>query len=181
MSRKLWSAAAGFFALTASSLPSSAAEPDSTGFTTDFTIIEIMEAIVMPSAQAIWDSTGVDVTSQGTIEKKPQNDEEWAALRAQAVTLAEATNLLVVPGRHAAPPGTKSENPDSELEPAQIEALLKKDRPSWVAHTAVLHATALQAIGAIDARNIDQISEVGGAIDEACEGCHLQFWYPNQK
>ena len=68
-----------------------------------------------------------------------------------------------------------------DAEPAQIEALLKKDRPSWIAHAQVLHATALQAIGAIDARNIDQISEVGGAIDEACEGCHLQFWYPNQK
>jgi hypothetical protein len=181
MSRKLWSVVAGFIALAASSLPSSAAEPDSQGFTTDISILEIMASIVMPSAQAIWDSTGVDVTAQGTIEKKPQNDEEWAALRAQAVTLAEATNLLVIPGRRAAPPGTKSENPDSELEPAQIEALLKKDRPSWIAHTQVLHVTAMQAIGAIDARNIDQISEVGGAIDEACEGCHLQFWYPNQK
>src|SRR5262245_64097470 len=119
MSRKLWSAAAGFIALTVSSLPSTAAEPDSQGFTTDITIIEMRESIVVPSAQAIWDSTGVDVTAQGTIEKKPQNDEEWEALRAEAVTLAEATNLLVVPGRHAAPPGTKSENPDAELEPAQ--------------------------------------------------------------
>ena len=180
---KLWSplCAAGCVALGLSSGSSSAAEPDANGFTTDITVIEIMASIVMPSAQALWDAVGVDVTAQGQIEKKPQNDEEWAALRAQAVTLAEATNLLVVPGRHAAPPGTKSENPDSELEPAQIEALLKKDRPSWVAHTAVLHATAMQAIAAIDARNIDQISEVGGAIDEACEGCHLQFWYPNQK
>ena len=181
MSRKLWSAAAGFVALTVSSLPSSAAEPDSTGFIPDITIIEIMESIVMPSAQAIWDAVGVDVTAQGQIEKKPETEEQWAALRAAAVTLAEATNALVVPGRHAAPPGTKSENPDAELEPAAIEALLKKDRPAWVAHAAVLHATAIQAIGAIDARNIDQISEVGGAIDEACEGCHLQFWYPNQK
>ena len=157
-----------------------AAEPDSTGFTTDITIIEIMESIVMPSAQAIWDAVGVDVTAQGTIEKKSQNDEEWAALRAAAVTLAESSNLLVVPGRHAAPPGARSENPDAELEPAAIDALIEKDHPSWVAHSAVLHATALQAIGAIDARNIDQITEVGGAIDEACEGCHLQFWYPEQ-
>ena len=167
--------------LCAASVSSSAAEPDKTGFMPDITIIEIMESIVMPSAQTIWDAVGVDVTAQGQIEKKPETDEQWAALRAAAVTLAEATNSLVVPGRHAAPPGTKSESPEAELEPAQIEALLAKDKPAWVAHAAVLHATAMQAIGAIDARDINAISEVGGAIDEACESCHLQFWYPNQQ
>ncbi len=173
--------AAGGVALSATSASSSAAEADKTGFIPDITIIEIMESIVMPSAQAIWDAVSVDVTAQGQIEKKPETDEQWATLRAAAVTLAEATNALVIPGRHAAPPGTQSANPDSELGPAQIEALLAKDRPAWVAHAAVLHATAIQAIGAIDARNIDAITEVGGSIDEACESCHLQFWYPNQK
>jgi len=158
-----------------------AAEKDATGYMPDITVIEIMESIVMPTAQKIWDAVGVDVTAQGQIEKKPQNDEEWAELRAAAVTLAEATNALIVPGRHAAPPGTKSLNPDSELEPAQIEDMLNKQRPAWVAHATVLHATAMQAIKAIDDRNIDAISEVGGSIDEACESCHLQFWYPNQK
>ena len=180
---KFWSplCAAGCMAFSVASANSYAAEKDATGFMPDITVIEIMESIVMPTAQKIWDAVGVDVTAQGQIEKKPQNDEEWAELRAAAVTLAEATNALIIPGRHAAPPGTKSENPDSELEPAQIEDLLTKQRPAWVAHAAVLHATAMQAIKAIDDRNIDAISEVGGAIDEACESCHLQFWYPNQK
>jgi cytochrome c556 len=173
--------AAGCVAFSAWSASGYAAEKDATGFIPDITVAEIMESIVMPAAQKVWDAVGVDVTAQGTIEKKPQNDDEWAELRAAAVTLAEATNSLVVPGRHAAPAGTKSENPDAELEPAEIEALLAKERPAWVAHAAVLHATAMQAITAIDARNIDQISEVGGAIDEACESCHLQFWYPEQK
>jgi cytochrome c556 len=157
------------------------AEPDKAGFMPDISVAEIMESMVMPAAQALWDAVGVDVTAQGEIEKKPQNDEEWAQLRAAAVTLAEATNALVVPGRPAAPPGTVSANPDSELEPAQIEAMFAKERPAWVAHATVLHTTAMQAIGAVDARDIDKISDVGGAIDEACESCHLQFWYPNQK
>jgi hypothetical protein len=39
----------------------------------------------------------------------------------------------------------------------------------------------MQAVAAVDARNIDQASEVGGAIDEECEWCHLQFWYPEQR
>lgn len=167
--------AAGFW-----SVGSAADERDALGFMPDISVAEIMESIVMPAAQALWDSVGVNVTAQGIIETKPETEEQWASLRAAAVTLAEATNALVVPGRHAAPPGTVSENPAAELQPAAIEALIANERPAWVAHAAVLHATAMQALAAVDARDTDKISEVGGAIDEACEGCHLQFWYPEQ-
>ena len=155
-------------------------QPDKDGFIPDVTILEIMESIVMPAAQAVWDAVGVDVTEKGEIEKKPENDEQWAALRAAAVTLVESSNSLVVAGRHAAPVGTKSENPDAELTPEKIDALLTEQRPAWVAHTQVLHVAALQALAAVDARNLDAITEAGGTIDEACESCHLQFWYPNQ-
>jgi hypothetical protein len=155
--------------------------PDSNGYIPLLTVIEIMESIVMPTAQIVWDAVGVDVTEKGSIEKKPQTDEEWASLRAAAVTLVEAANVLIIPGRHAAPPGTKSENPDSELTPEKIDALLAQQRPAWVAHAQVLHGAAMEALKAIDARNIDAISEAGGTIDGACEGCHLQFWYPDQK
>ena len=160
---------------------SAADAADNAGYSPEISVAEIMDSMVMPTAQALWDAVGVDVTAQGEIQKKPQNDEEWAQLRAAAVTLAEATNALVVPGRHAAPSGTVSQNPDSELQPAEIEALFAKERPAWVAHAQVLRVTAMQALAAVDARDIDKITEVGGAIDEACESCHLQFWYPNQK
>ena len=39
----------------------------------------------------------------------------------------------------------------------------------------------MEALRAIDARDLDAISEAGGTIDAACEGRHLQFWYPEQK
>ena len=161
--------------------PVQSKQPDKNGYIAQFSIEEIMESIVMPAAQAVWDSVAVNVTEKGIIETKPETDEDWEKLRWQAVTLVEATNLLIVPGRHAAPPGAKSENPGSELEPEQIQALLDKLRPAFVAHVHVLHEAAMGALRAIDARNIDGISEAGGTIDEACESCHLQFWYPNQK
>jgi hypothetical protein len=156
-------------------------QPDKDGFIPDVTILEIMNSIVMPAAQFVWDAVGVDVTAQGEVERKPETDEQWAALRAQAITLVESTNSLTVPGRHAAPPGTKSLNPDAELTPEKIDALLAQQRPAWVAHAQVLHAAALQALAAVDARNLDAITEAGGTIDEACESCHLQFWYPEQQ
>jgi len=161
--------------------PVASKKPDANGYIAQFSIEEIMESIVMPAAQAIWDAVAVDVTEKGTIEKKPQTEEDWEKLRWQAVTLVEATNLVVVPGRKAAHPGAKSENPGAELEPEQIQELLDKQRPAFIAHAHVLHEAAMEALRAIDARNIDGISDAGGTIDAACESCHLQFWYPNQQ
>lgn len=157
------------------------AKIDAGDFTPTATIIEIMDSMVMSSAQILWDAVAVDVTDKGTVEKTPQTDEDWQKLRWTAVTLAEATNALAVPGRKVAPAGTKSQNPDSELEPAQIQAMLAKDRGAWVAHLKVLHEASMEMIKAIDAKNIDGVSDAGGTLDAACEGCHLQFWYPNQK
>ncbi len=165
----------------AAAKPVQSKKPDANGYIAQFSIEEIMESIVMPAAQAVWDSVAVNVTEKGIIETKPQTDEDWERLRWQAVTLVEATNLLIVPGRRAAHPGAKSENPGAELEPEQIQALIGKQRPSFVAHAHVLHEAAMSAVRAIDARSIDGISEAGGTIDEACESCHLQFWYPPQK
>lgn len=161
--------------------PVASKKPDANGYIAQFSIEEVMESIVMPAAQAIWDAVAVDVTEKGTIEKKPQTEEDWEKLRWQAVTLVEATNLLIMPGRRAAHPGAKSENPGAELEPAQIQELLDKQRPAFIAHAHVLHEAAMEALRAVDARNIDGISDAGGTIDAACESCHLQFWYPNQK
>lgn len=123
----------------------------------------------MPAAEVLWNA----VTTEGVIETKPETDDDWARLRNAAITLAEATNAVVIPGRHAAPPGTVSAAPQAELTPEKIDALLATQRPAWVAHAHVLHEAAMQAIAAI--------SDVGGSIDAACESCHLQFWYPEQR
>ena len=169
-------------ALGVASISTATAADADGGYSAEISIDEIMEAMVMPAAQQLWDAVGVDVSEKGSVEKKPETDEQWAQLRAAAITLAEATNALVVPGRHAAPASKPASAEGSgELAAAEIEALLAKERPAWVAHAQVLRVTAMQALAAVDARDIDKISEVGGAIDEACESCHLQFWYPDQK
>ncbi len=87
--------AAGCVGLGAASARSYAAEPDKTGFLPDITIIEIMESIVMPSAQTIWDAVGVDVTAPGQIEKKPETEDQWGGLCVVAVNLGESTHSWV--------------------------------------------------------------------------------------
>jgi len=142
------------------------------------TIIEIMDSMMMSSAQVLWDSTGVISTAEGVIELKPETEEDWQKLRWSAVTLAEATNALVIPGRRVDRPDAIAGDPLEGLGPDEIQALIDDNRAAWVAFAHSMHGAAMETIRAIDAKDLDGLSEAGGTIDAACEGCHLVFWYP---
>jgi len=169
--------AAGFTGMTL--LLASAFGAQSGDFDTDISIDELMEAVVMPQADAIWSAVQFASTEEGEKMVGPATDDEWLTLRHSAITLAEAANSLMVPGRPAAPPGATA-NP-GELAPDDIEALIDGQRDAWNAFAHVLHGIAMETVDAIDERDTDKIFlDVGGRLDEACESCHVVFWYPEQ-
>ncbi len=156
----------------------SAARQDSP-FIITATIKELMDSTIDPSADDIWDSVAVITSKDGVDDKKPHNDEEWKAVRRKAMTLVEATNLLVMDGRHAAPAGTRPG--EGELSPPEIDHRIAATRPAFVGFAHGLQATALKALEAIDKRDSDALFQAGGEIDAACEACHVTYWYPDQK
>jgi hypothetical protein len=145
------------------------------------TIKDLMDAIVDPSADLVWDSVATTVAENGINDRVPRSDADWAVVRHGAIGLVEGANLLMMPGRHVAPSGVKSETPGVELEPEEMDALIAKDRATWERHAQDLHAVSLEVLHAVDTKDADALFEVGGRIDTACENCHKQYWYPNEK
>ena len=144
------------------------------------TVKDIMDSIVDPSADALWDSVGTTISAAGTEQRAPHTDEEWANLRRRTVQLIEATNLLLIPGRHVARPREKAEDPKIQLAPEQIEALINEDRQAWTRRAHGLHDAAVEAQKAIEARNAEALLDAGDVLDKACENCHLTYWYPRK-
>jgi len=161
--------------------PTTAAAPAQSAFKPIATVREVMDHIIIPSSEVLFNAVTSVAGPNGVEDKAPSTDEDWAAVRKQAILLAEGGNLLMVPGRHIAGPADKSNNPGSELEPAQIEALVAKNRAAWTKAAQGMIESSLLAIKAIDARNPEELSNAGGDIDAACESCHVTFWYPNEK
>jgi len=158
--------------------PAAYSEP---AFRVTGTIKEIMDSLVDPNADVLWDSVSTTINREGTTEKQPRTDEDWKGVRRSAVALVEATNLLVIDGRKMAPAGEKSENPDIELAPEQMQKLMDADRAAWVKNAHGLHDAAMVALKAIDAKDVKGLMDAGEGIDTACENCHKQYWYPDQK
>lgn len=136
----------------------------------------LMEHIVDPAADTIWDSVGTKISMKGKVENAPHTDEEWAAIRLSAIQLQEASNLLQIPGRHVTKPGER--NPEGlERQPEEIEALINADRQTWISHAHGLYDGATLALNAVAARNIQKLLESGEQIDNACERCHQHYRY----
>src|SRR5262245_38945089 len=150
-------------------------------YRTTATIKDIMDSVVDPGADFIWGAVETVVSAKGVEEKAPHTDEEWKEVRRHAIMLIEATNLLQIPGRHVAKPGEKADDPKVELGPEQIEDLINKERASWTKYAHGLHDATMEALKAIDAKDAEALLNTGDAIDNACEKCHLQYWYPNEK
>ena len=144
------------------------------------TIKDLMLSMVDPSADVVWLSVTTIVDEKGLKETMPKTDEEWKKIRHGAIALAEAANLLKMPGRRVAQPGEKSDTPGVELEPEEMDVLIAKDRAAWHERATHLHDAAIDVIGAIDARDGNKVFELGEQIEEACENCHKQYWYPNE-
>src|SRR5688500_14590048 len=150
-------------------------------FVADVTIKELMLNVIDTNADVVWLSVTTVASDKGLVETRPTTQEEWDRVRRGAITLAEAANLLMVPGRKVAPDHHKSEVPGIELEGPEMDALIAKDPQAFYKHARQLYAAAMLAARAAEKKDADKIFEVGETIEHACEGCHRAYWYPNEK
>ena len=147
-------------------------------FTHDITVSEVMSAIIMPASNVLWEAAYPESTPEGEVIKGPADEAAWLKVREAAISLAASTNLLLIPDLPVKDPALITETPAGELNPAAMAALIKSQSVAWAAHASVLHATAMQALDAIDQRDLDKLYDITGGLDGPCTGCHQQFWYP---
>ena len=161
--------------------PAPAAAAAQPTYVPEATIKDLMLGLVDTSADVVWLSVTTTVSDKGIVDTRPQTDEQWEEVRLGALRLAEASNLLMIPGRKVARPHEKSVAPGVELEPEEMQVLIDKDRGAFIERAKALHDAAMLAAAAAEKKDADKIFEIGENIEHACENCHRQYWYPNEQ
>jgi hypothetical protein len=133
-----------------SSCSSPAPVPELPPFQTTVNMKDLMLNVIDPAADTLWESVGTVLDAQGTHEKFPSTDDEWAVVRAGAIQLAEAGNLLLIPARSGG-------------------------SPEWIAEARAMIDASNRAIKFIEAKDKDALFTVGGDIYDVCTNCHKQF------
>jgi len=111
---------------------------------------QLMEWVIDPAADAVWDSVKTIITEQGTKEIAPQTQEQWDAVRNGAAMLVESSNLLMMQTR-------------------------ARDQGEWIAAARRLAEAAEKALNAAESKNAAAVFAAGGEIYDACSACHRRY------
>jgi cytochrome c556 len=167
--------AASFAAVIVVSMPlSGRAAADSTP------VQAIMDTVIDPSADALWDVAGTVITAKGSVVHQPRTPQDWTKARDLAQKVVAGAQRLQTPRpvgadghwklADASTPGIRTA--------AQIQDDIARDPKRFYAAAARLQSTAQDAVNAIDKRDIPSLLDAGARIDAACEACHAAYWYP---
>jgi len=167
--------------LSACNEPSAQVKVEPSVFKPTATVQEIMQSVIDPNIDAVWNSVATISTKAGVEERAPKTEDEWREIKQHAIVVAEASNLLLIEGRQVAANGASTSSHAVELSPDDIAKGIQSHRPDFIRHANDLHAAAQEAIDAINHKDTQRLVQAGGHIDQACEQCHVQFWYPNDK
>lgn len=111
---------------------------------------QLMASILEPAAEVYWDAVGTVIDEKGTHEFAPTTEEEWAAVRNSAFVIAEAGNLLMMPGR-------------------------LRDTGEWARLSRAMMDAGRLAIKAAEAKDKVAVFDVGAQLYDSCTNCHAKY------
>ncbi len=127
-----------------------ASSGDDAPYYTKLPLNEFMPHVMQYAGDGVWKHAGYIIDKDGEHSLYPKNDEELEEAESGARTLAEVSNVLLVPGRRV-------------------------PEPDWDKAVLEVRRVALQAADAAEKHDKEAFFKAGGDLDEACDVCHVRY------
>jgi hypothetical protein len=111
---------------------------------------QIMNGIVGPAANVVYQAVTTTMTATGTEERAPRTDHEWQVVEGSAAALIESGNLLMIGSRAV-------------------------DRADWITMSKAMIDAGTVALKAARARNAGDLFGSGEGINNSCDTCHQKY------
>ena len=150
----------GSSAPSESAAPASAAPAAAPTTKVEGTLAQVMQGILFPNSNIIFDAQNNDpVAKAKKVESATGNPYGgWLEVENAAISLAEAANLLQIPGRLC-----------SNGKPTPM------DQSDWPGLVQGLRDAAQASYKAAQSKNMDNIVDASGTLTEACAACHDKY------
>lgn len=138
-------------AAAAAALASCEKAPSKSQYNTSIDVQELMAHVIDPAAFMFWRGSGYEMTEAGERDLSPTTPEGWKTVEDGAAIVAEAGNMLMLPGRARAP------------------------EAEWNKLSKLLTERALEAKAAAEKQDKQAMFDTGGRLYEVCVACHQKF------
>jgi hypothetical protein len=143
---------------------------------------ETMKAVVAPDAQIVWDFSNLAIDDAGQPSDAKLTPANWDGFqRASARLLTAANHLAVSEGTVVARRGEKiqDEGTPGAWGASEVQKAIDANPEHFRRHARALAQTASQFVVAGKAHDVVKVAALADTLDQACEACHKQFWYPD--
>jgi hypothetical protein len=130
-------------------------------FTVDANLLQLMRGILYPASNVLFaaqdDISKLAPVADPSVSPNPLTSTYggWQAVENAGLALAEASNLVALPGRMCS---------NGKIAPVQ--------RADWVKYTQGLREAGLAAYKAAQSKDVDKMVDVAGKVSDACAACH---------
>jgi cytochrome c556 len=148
------------------------------------TFHDVMKDQVDKHADEVWDVTNPAVGDKGGIDPTKMTDAMWSQLAQDAIAVQEGAQQIaqmnkitvIRPGETIADAGVPGGH-----RPEEVQAQIDNNPHGLRDHAANLAATMGDLVKAAQAHDAAKAGPIIDSLDGVCEGCHLDYWYPDQK
>lgn len=146
---------------------------------------ELMKNIVAIQTQVIWDVGNTAQNDKGDPDASKMKPADWTKVGAAAAKVKDAAQKLAsAPHVMAAAPGQKIDGEGGSpgaFGAKEVQKVIDANPKVFQAFAGQLTKSMDELIVAAKAKDAQKLFDVSGRLDQECEGCHTQFWYPNEK
>ncbi len=136
-----------------------------------------MTESIMPSADHVWRAVSYIANAEGVTETKPETDEDWSNLRDSALALIEAGDELMDTDREILSGEFDQATASFQFAPDEIKQLIADNPQPWQSYIQQMQDSTRMTLQAIELKDLVGLQDFGAQINEACEGCHADYWY----
>jgi hypothetical protein len=142
-----------------------------------------MKNVVSVQAQVIWDTANKALGDDGNPDASKLTAADWNLLIGAAGKVKQSAQALAG-AEHvmAAAPGQKlqDEGNPGAFDAKAVQRFIDSNPKAFSAFAAAMVTNMDGFVAAVRARDLTKVNDLSGALDEICEQCHKQFWYPKQ-
>lgn len=149
------------------------------------TFHEVMKNEIDKHADEVWEVTNPAVGDKAGIDPAKMTDDMWKQLAEDATAVQEAANQIasmdpIVVTRPGGEPIADAGVPGGHSA-AEVQAWIDENPQGLRDHAANLAANMRDLAAAANAHDAAKAGPIIDGLDSVCEGCHLDYWYPDQK
>ncbi len=148
------------------------------------TLHEIMKDKIDANADKLWDVSNTAIAQDAGLDPTKMDDQKWAEIaRLAGEVKAGAKQLAALNPAVVVKPGVKilDEGLPGGDTAAKVQGHVDKDPEGLrdMANTLAAHMDEL--VSAAKAKDAAKAGPLVDQLDQVCESCHLEFWYPQQR